>query len=128
MNQLAHTDTEWIAEQKLWMVSADSSECKKITLAIGKPEGDDIPSNGPGYCRILLDGLQDEPVRIPGMDRFQALVLAITFMHKRVKQFQSVGYRFFDRHEDDNEATIGKELEDWSEEFAVDIDKLFSHF
>jgi hypothetical protein len=128
MDDLAQSNTEWIAEQKLWMISADGSELTKITLAIGKPEGDDVPSNGPGHCCILLDGLHEGPMRIPGLDRFQALLLAISFMHKRVKQFQSIGNKFFDRHDDDNEATIGKELEDWSDEFVVDVEKLFSQF
>jgi hypothetical protein len=128
MEDLAESNTEWIAEQKLWMVSADGSQCTKITLAIGRPEGDDIPANGPGFCSILLDGLNDGPMRIPGIDRFQALLLAITFMHKRVKQFQAIGFRFFDRHDDDDETTIGKELEDWSDEFVVDVEKLFSQF
>ena len=35
MEELAQSNHDWIAEQKLWMVSADGQECTKITLAIG---------------------------------------------------------------------------------------------
>jgi len=127
MDDIPPPQTEWIAEQKLWMVAPDGGKCTAVTLAIGRPQGDDKPDAGPATCWALFEGMRDA-VNVHGFNRWQALSLAFIFMHKTVKQYRDAAYRFFDRDDDDDETTVGQQLDNWSDEFALDVGKLFSQF
>lgn len=61
----------------------------RVTLRLGQPEGGPYP----GECWIHLDGWE-KPVKVCGVDHWQALFLAVRTMRHTLQVLENEGWRF----------------------------------
>jgi hypothetical protein len=91
----AESSLTWIAEQRLVFVHGDGRRVNGL-VAIASPVLE--PETGVASCAVALDGMHDRlsaaaPMRIQGGGTLQALVLAVGFAGKMLRNFVDGGGR-----------------------------------
>ncbi len=78
-----------------------------------------------GGCMVSFDGFMMKPKCVRGLDHFQALCLAVNFMHSILNDLQKNGWKF-DLCDDGSVPRDGQNAdEEPSSEYIMPIDTLF---
>ena len=91
----------WVVEYPLtWLYDG-----KRVAgrIAIGTPELVPDRDDGEAICPVALDGLQPRETQVHGVDKLQALVLALRFIERRLRDSVADGVRLVLPDEDDPE-------------------------
>jgi hypothetical protein len=82
---------ELIAEREMEIRKTKSSDARRATVRIGKPEPDPAPG-GDWRCAFQITGVDDDTVMFAhGVDAVQALQLCFQFIGVRLEDLQARG-------------------------------------